>query len=84
VPSDEHFDTFAHLDTVSRSSDSKLSLGLDPVLELNNFLQEVQRPKNLTVYLHYNYELIGPNHQAIHNCTLTCQSVPYTLLDLAH
>ena len=58
------------------------------VRDLNNFLQEVQKPNNLTPYLCYHSEFerekMGPNYLNIHHGTYTCQSVPYSLLDSTH
>lgn len=54
----------------------------DPVRDLNNFLQQVQKPTNLVPFLHFNSEQQGPNNQATHTVTYTCQSVLHTLPDL--
>ena len=55
------------------SLDADKNSGHDPVRDLNNYLQEVQRPTNLTQFLHWRIEHIGPNNQAIHRVTYICR-----------
>ncbi|KAF8270942.1 hypothetical protein EI94DRAFT_1797546 [Lactarius quietus] len=47
----------------------------DPVQELNNFLQQVQKPTNLTQFLQYRNEQVGPNNQAVHHGTYLFRGV---------
>ena len=56
----------------------------DVVRDLNNFLQHVQKPNNLTKYLHHSSEQVGPNNMCTYQVTYTCQSVSYSLLDSTH
>ncbi|KAN0128579.1 hypothetical protein V8E53_013624 [Lactarius tabidus] len=47
----------------------------DPVRDLNNYLQEVQKPTNLTQFLRFSSEQMGPSNQAIHQGTYIFRNV---------
>ncbi|KAI0248821.1 hypothetical protein BJV78DRAFT_1284476 [Lactifluus subvellereus] len=47
----------------------------DPVRDLNNYLQEIQKPTNLAPLLQWSCVQNGPNHQATHIGTYTFRNV---------
>ncbi|KAI0248820.1 hypothetical protein BJV78DRAFT_1284475 [Lactifluus subvellereus] len=48
---------------------------LDPVRDLNNYLQEIQKPTTLVPFLRFSSVQQGPNHQAVHVGTYTFRDV---------
>jgi len=44
---------------------------LDPIRELNNYLNEIHNPENLIPFLQFSTVQSGPNSQAIHTATYT-------------
>ena len=60
----------------SLQSSSYLSLTMkeiDPVRDLNNYLQEIKKPENLTQYLSFSSQQTGQKDKAVHTGTYTCQ-----------
>lgn len=46
---------------------------IDPVRDLNNYLQEIKKPENLTQYLSFSSQQTGQKDKAVHTGTYTCQ-----------
>jgi len=51
----------------------------DPIRALNNFLRMVKKPANLVPLLHFESVQMGPDNQATHIGTYTCEPVSHHL-----